>query len=71
MTGRLGIDDVFPVVGARCHPAKTVVGEHLPIEATIWREGHEPVSAAVVWRGPSSRTATRVPMTCADEGTDR
>ncbi|MFF4418720.1 alpha-1,4-glucan--maltose-1-phosphate maltosyltransferase [Streptosporangium sp. NPDC001559] len=71
MTGRLGIDDVFPVVGARCHPAKTVVGEHLPVEATIWREGHEPVSAAVVWRGPSSRTATRVPMTCADEGTDR
>lgn len=70
MTGRLGIDNVSPVVSACRYPAKAVVGEHLPVEATIWREGHESIAAAVVWKGPSGRTATRVPMTCADEGTD-
>jgi len=52
VTGRLGIDDVAPVVSCGAHPAKAVVGEMVPIAATVWREGHDAVAATVVWRGP-------------------
>ncbi|MEO6879858.1 MAG: alpha-1,4-glucan--maltose-1-phosphate maltosyltransferase, partial [Mycobacteriaceae bacterium] len=63
MTGRLGIDDVVPVVSHGAHPAKAVVGEVVPIAATVWREGHDAVAATLVWRGPGERTgALQVPM---------
>jgi len=63
VTGRLGIDDVAPVVSCGAHPAKAVVGEMVPIAATVWREGHDAVAATVVWRGPGERTgAMQVPM---------
>ena len=39
MTGRLGIDDVTPEVAGGRDPAKAVVGEHVPVTATVWREG--------------------------------
>src|SRR5689334_14095046 len=50
MTGRLGIDDVMPTVGDGHHPSKAVVGEVIPISATVWREGHDAVAANVVWK---------------------
>ena len=28
------------------YPAKAVIGEHIPIRATVWREGHDAVGAA-------------------------
>ena len=52
MTGRLGIDDVTPEVAGGRDPAKAVVGEHVPVTATVWREGHDAVAATVVWSGP-------------------
>ena len=48
MTGRLGIDDVTPTVGDGHHPSKAVVGEVVPIGATVWREGHDAIAANVV-----------------------
>ncbi len=48
MTGRLGIDDVTPFVETG-DPSKAVVGEVVPIRATVWREGHDAVAANVVW----------------------
>ncbi len=48
MTGRLGIDDVTPLVETG-DPSKAVVGEVVPIRATVWREGHDAVAANVVW----------------------
>ncbi|WP_405474996.1 alpha-1,4-glucan--maltose-1-phosphate maltosyltransferase [Streptomyces sp. NBC_00009] len=72
MSGRLAISDVSPVVSAGSHPAKAVVGEHVPIAATVWREGHEAVAADVVWRHEDGRTpAVVVPMVLADAGLDR
>ncbi len=62
MTGRLGIDDVAPVVACGRHPAKAVVGEVIPIAATVWREGHDAVAATVVWRGPGAGAAMQVAM---------
>src|SRR3954454_10465912 len=56
MTGRadlrLGITDVAPVVSCGSFSARAVVGEHLPITATVFREGHDAVAANLVWRSP-------------------
>jgi starch synthase (maltosyl-transferring) len=64
MTGRadlrLGITDVAPVVSCGSFSARAVVGEHLPITATVFREGHDAVAADVVWTAPDG---TRGPLT--------
>src|SRR5688572_15209323 len=56
MTGladlRLGITDVAPVVSCGTFSARAVVGEHVPITATVFREGHDAVAANVVWSPP-------------------
>jgi starch synthase (maltosyl-transferring) len=53
--GRIAVDDVAPVVSGGIYPAKAVVGEVLPVCATVWREGHEAVAATLVVRylGPA------------------
>ncbi|GAA3833694.1 MULTISPECIES: maltotransferase domain-containing protein [Amycolatopsis] len=71
MTGRLGIDDVTPAVSCGHYPAKAVVGEHVPISATVWREGHDAVAATVSWRGPHDRISRRTRMTEQGTGLDR
>jgi starch synthase (maltosyl-transferring) len=48
--GRIGIDDVAPVVSGGVYPAKAVVGEVVPVCATVWREGHDAVAATLVVR---------------------
>jgi starch synthase (maltosyl-transferring) len=56
MTGRadlrLGITDVAPVVSCGSFSARAVVGEHVPITATVFREGHDAVAANLVWTPP-------------------
>src|SRR3954447_114398 len=60
MTGRadlrLGITDVAPVVSCGTFSARAVVGEHVPVTATVFREGHDAVAANVVWTDPDGRT---------------
>ncbi|CRK58956.1 Putative glucanase glgE [Alloactinosynnema sp. L-07] len=62
MSGRLGIDDVSPIVACGRYAAKGVVGEHIPVRATVWREGHDAVAATVTWRGPGDLKARRTGM---------
>ena len=50
MPGRIEIDDVSPVVSGGKFPAKAVVGEVIPVRATVWREGHDAVAATLVVR---------------------
>ncbi|MBN3454237.1 alpha-1,4-glucan--maltose-1-phosphate maltosyltransferase [Mycobacterium sp. DSM 3803] len=50
MAGRIGIDDVAPVISGGRFPAKAVVGEVVPVRATVWREGHDAVAATLVVR---------------------
>ena len=63
MTGRadlrLGITDVAPVVSCGSFSARAVVGEHVPITATVFREGHDAVAANVVWSAPGDDGAPR------------
>jgi starch synthase (maltosyl-transferring) len=60
MTGRadlrLGISDVAPVVSCGSFSARAVVGEHVPITATVFREGHDAVAADVVLTAPDGST---------------
>lgn len=70
MTGRLGIDDVGPVIGDGKDPAKAVVDEHVPVTATVWREGHDAVAATVVWSGPDG-TPRSTRMAELGRGLDR
>ncbi|GLW95858.1 alpha-1,4-glucan--maltose-1-phosphate maltosyltransferase [Actinokineospora globicatena] len=62
MSGRLGIDDVSPLVSCGRYPGKAVVGEHIPVRATVWREGHDAIAATVSWRGPGDSKARRTRM---------
>lgn len=55
---RLGITDVAPVVSCGSFSARAVVGEHLPITATVFREGHDAVAANVVWTAPGADDST-------------
>ena len=71
VTGRLGISDVAPVVGCGRYPARAVVGEHLPIAATVFREGHDAVAANVAWRGPGGEAGPFARMVPGVPGTDR
>lgn len=59
---RIVVEDVAPLVAGGRHPAKTVVGEHLPVRATVWRDGHQPVTVVVHWHGPDGKRQI-VPMT--------
>ncbi len=70
MSGRIAIDDVTPVVSCGKYPSKAVVGEHVPVSATVWREGHEAVAATVVWGGPDDRPGRQIRMQPPEPGAD-
>ncbi|WP_028937269.1 alpha-1,4-glucan--maltose-1-phosphate maltosyltransferase [Pseudonocardia spinosispora] len=72
MTGRLGIDEVTPAAGGGRYPSKAVVGESIPIKATVWREGHDALGATVVWkRFGGGGDATQVRMVPEGVSSDR
>ncbi|MEO6793383.1 MAG: alpha-1,4-glucan--maltose-1-phosphate maltosyltransferase [Mycobacterium sp.] len=50
MPGRVEVDDVEPVISCGRYPAKAVVGETVPVKATVWRDGHDAVAATLVLR---------------------
>ncbi len=58
MVGRIPVMDVQPVVDLGRQSAKATVGEPFPVSATIFREGHDKLSAEVVLVSP---TGTRQP----------
>jgi starch synthase (maltosyl-transferring) len=59
--GRIPITNVSPVIEGGAYPAKAVVGEEIPIRATVFREGHDAVNATVVLIAPDG-TERRFPM---------
>ncbi|MCG7633913.1 DUF3416 domain-containing protein [Gordonia McavH-238-E] len=52
MIGRMGIDDIAPLVSAGQQPAKAVVGEYFPISTTAWREGHDALGVTLHVEAP-------------------
>ena len=63
-----------PTVGSVAtgeYPARAVVGEHVPISAAVFREGHDAVCANVALRAPDGRRLPFVRMSPGAAGTDR
>ena len=54
--------DVSPVIEGGAYPAKAVVGELIPVRATVFREGHDAVNASVILTAPDG-SEQRVDMT--------
>ncbi|TDC60090.1 alpha-1,4-glucan--maltose-1-phosphate maltosyltransferase, partial [Actinomadura sp. GC306] len=69
--GRIPILDVAPVVGCGRWPAKAVVGETVEVSATVFREGHEMLGAAVVLRTPEGEELPGQRMSEVGAGLDR
>jgi starch synthase (maltosyl-transferring) len=71
VTGRFPIEEITPLVACGEHPAKAVVGEIVPIGATVYREGHDALGVSVAWHGPDGEPRPPVRMTLVGPGTDR
>jgi starch synthase (maltosyl-transferring) len=69
--GRIPILDIQPLVACGDRPAKAVVGETLPVSATVFREGHEMLGAGAVLRDPAGNCLPIVTMRELAEGSDR
>ncbi|HEX7994380.1 MAG TPA: maltotransferase domain-containing protein, partial [Streptosporangiaceae bacterium] len=71
MIGRIPILDIQPLVACGQRTAKAVVGETVPVSATVFREGHEMLGAGVVLRDPAGNCLPIVTMSELTAGTDR
>jgi starch synthase (maltosyl-transferring) len=69
--GRIPVLEVSPVVEGGRWPAKAVVGEVVPVEATVFREGHDAVSATAVLLRPDGTVHSTAPMVDVAPGLDR
>jgi starch synthase (maltosyl-transferring) len=69
--GRIPVLDVGPVVDCGRWPAKAVVGEAVPITATVFREGHDAVAATAVLLTPDGAVHSSVRMEETAPGLDR
>ncbi|MFI2755182.1 alpha-1,4-glucan--maltose-1-phosphate maltosyltransferase [Cellulomonas sp. P22] len=69
--GRIPVVDVSPVVDAGRWAAKAVVGEAVPVRATVFREGHDAVAATAVLVGPDGRDRSQARMVDIAPGLDR
>ncbi|APU13571.1 alpha-1,4-glucan:maltose-1-phosphate maltosyltransferase [Actinoalloteichus fjordicus] len=71
VSGRIVVEDVSPAIDEGRHPSKGVVGEHIPVHATVWREGHDAAAATIVWGRQGDRLSRRTRMRLANAGEDR
>jgi starch synthase (maltosyl-transferring) len=69
--GRIPILDVEPVLDCGRRPARAVAGETFEVSATVFREGHDMLGAAVVLHAPGGARERPAPMHEAAPGTDR
>ena len=63
--------NVGPATECGRWPAKAVVGEAVPIRATVFREGHDAVAATAVLVGPDGRDRSSALMVDIAPGMDR
>jgi starch synthase (maltosyl-transferring) len=61
--GAFHIEDVYPLIDGGRFAVKRIVGETVEVWADIYRDGHDVVSAALVWRLERDREWRRAPMT--------
>jgi starch synthase (maltosyl-transferring) len=61
--GTFHIADAYPLVDGGRFPVKRIVGERVEIWADIYRDGHNVMAAAVIWRHERDHEWHREPMT--------
>src|SRR5579862_8621739 len=66
---RIQIEDVWPAIDCGRYPVKRSVGDEVEIWATIFRDGHDSLGAAVLYRPPGTSKWRETPMRF--EGNDR
>jgi starch synthase (maltosyl-transferring) len=59
---RIVIQDVSPEVDCGRYPAKAVEGDRVTVSATIARDGHEVLGAAVRWKRPGASRWSEAPL---------
>lgn len=57
------IEDVYPSLDGGRVPVKRIAGERVEVWADIYRDGHDAIGAAIVWRREQDRDWRRAPMT--------
>jgi starch synthase (maltosyl-transferring) len=60
--GVFHIEDVYPLIDGGRFPVKRIAGERVEVWADIYRDGHDVVSAGLVWRREREREWRREPM---------
>jgi len=63
---RISIEAVSPEINGGRFPAKSVAGQPFHVEADIFCDGHEIISAALLFRPAGTRAWQEAPMTCLD-----
>ncbi len=71
LTSRITIVDVWPQVQCGRRPAAAACGETLPVQATVFRDGHAPLTVEVVLQPPAKAAPTVVRMEPAWGAVDR
>src|SRR5664279_4378252 len=61
--GAFHIEDVYPLIDGGRFPVKRIVGERVEVWADVYRDGHDVMTAALVWRREQDREWRREPMT--------
>src|SRR3981189_1678927 len=61
--GAFHIEDIYPLIDGGRFPVKRIVGERVDVWADIYRDGHDVVTAALVWRRERDREWRGAPMT--------
>jgi len=62
MSGAFHIEDIYPIIDGGRFPVKRIHGEAIEVWADIYRDGHEIIDAAIVWRREQDREWHRAPM---------
>jgi starch synthase (maltosyl-transferring) len=60
------IEAVSPLVEGGRYPVKRAVGEDVVVEADVFKDGHDVVSAVLKWRKQGQAKWHETPMTCTD-----
>jgi starch synthase (maltosyl-transferring) len=68
---RIRIERIWPELDGGLHPVKRAVGDTAEVWATIVRDGHEVMGAAVRYRPPGARRWREVPMRPIPQDPDR
>jgi len=59
---RFLIEDIYPCVDGGRYPVKRIAGESVEVWADIFREGHDVIAAALLWRLEATLDWRREPM---------